>query len=54
MYLGKQMNTIGYSGFCKAKVLLDSKPDISIMQPGLLCAFKPAEKKTRVNRVGGL
>ncbi len=50
-YLEKQVNAIGYSGFQEAEVLLDNQADISIMKPGLLHAFKPAEKKVRVNRV---
>ncbi len=53
-YLEKQVNAIGYSGFRETEVLLDNQADISIMKPGLLHAFKPAEKKVRVNGVGGL
>jgi hypothetical protein len=53
-YLKKQVNAIGYSGFCDTEVLLDNQADISIMQPELLRALKPAEKKIRVNGVGGL
>ncbi len=53
-YLEKQVNAIGYSGFCKTEVLLDNQADISIMQPGLLRAFKPAKKKVHINGVGGL
>ncbi len=53
-YLEKEVNTIGYSGFRETEVLLDNQADISIMRPGLLHAFKPAEKTVRVNGVGGL
>jgi hypothetical protein len=53
-YLEKQVNAIGYSGFCETEVLLDNQADISIMRPGLLHAFNPAEKTIRVNGVGGL
>jgi hypothetical protein len=53
-YLEKQVNAIGYSGFRETEVLLDNQADISIMKPGLLRAFKPAEKTVRVNGVGGL
>ncbi len=53
-YLEKQVNAIGYSGFFETEVLIDNQADISIMQPGLLCAFKPAENKVHINGVGGL
>jgi hypothetical protein len=53
-YLEKQVNAIGCSGFRETEVLLDNQADISIMKPGLLRAFKPAEKTVRVNGVGGL
>ncbi len=53
-YLEKQVNTIGYSIFRETEVLLDNQVDISIIKPGLLRAFKPAEKKVHVNGVGGL
>ncbi len=53
-YLEQQVNAIGYSGSHETEVLLDNQADISIMRPGLLRAFKPAEKKVHVNRVGGL
>jgi hypothetical protein len=52
-YLKKQVNAIGYSGFCETEVLPDNQADISIMRPGLLHAFKPAEKKVHMNGVGG-
>ncbi len=48
------MNAIGYSGFRETEVLLDNQADISIMRPGLLRAFKPAEKAVCVNGVGSL
>ncbi len=53
-YLEKQVKAIGYSGFRDTEVLLDNQADISIMQPELLRALKPAEKKIRVNGVRGL
>jgi hypothetical protein len=42
-----------YSGFHETDFLLDNQADISIVRPGLLCAFKPAEKKVYMNGVGG-
>jgi hypothetical protein len=53
-YLEKQVNAIGYSGFRETEILLDNQADISIMRPGLLRAFKPAEKTVRVNGVGSI
>jgi hypothetical protein len=53
-YLEKQVNAIGYSDFCETEVLLDNQAEISIMRPGLLYAFKPAEKKVNMNGLGGL
>jgi hypothetical protein len=53
-YLEKQVTAIGYSSFHETEALLDNQADISIMRPGLLCAFKPAEKTVCVNEVGSL